>query len=590
MKFKPLIAAVVVMFATLPVLARTKVQFDVTDGATNVVQSLSGLRTTVLKSCPGATVQMRVGGVAQTLYNAAGTSIGTSTTANTAARVSFYIDSGTYDVYMTGGGCSTHTWTGFSVGDGGVSVSLTGMGARCDGTTDDTVIAQAALDISGPHTVYWPAATCKITDTLTISQDSVIVQGSGQRASLVLFTPTAHDKPVFSLTAGASMIFYNQIRDLRIYSLDTTYRKIAIRLTDVSGTLIENVEVGPAELWTGGSASIGIQVRGRELVTIRKFTCYTDGHAIKVEQNPNHATLDFDVFHIEDLYTGIVNTNNYHILFDNGVNVTQWTMDGSNVFVLGGGGIYINDTSSGQFNYGVKISSLRWEQASVAGGYIVHWKVNTRQRSMRLADLITGDGTNQKGIFLQSTENVTIENFNYQGFGSTAAQAIETAGFNDHILLLNNFSTSTSYKTMTGMTQIFEAGRNNSSVSAFSAIEYWTSTASNAARDFSYVLYGVKSFRKTGSLADAANVTIIDMGTIGVTHAFVRVAASGATKFESGSVSAHSTVTVTSMGGSTNFQTTTGAGKLSVSMSGSNLVLTNNLGETVTYDLTLEWR
>jgi hypothetical protein len=142
---------------------------------------------------------------------------------------------------------------------------------------------------------------------------------------------------------------------------------------------------------------------------------------------------------------------------------------------------------------------------------------------------------------------------------------------------------------MNGMTKVWAMGRPSPAQIAYFCEEYWIAST-NTAKEFSFEVYGMRMFRKRGTLADAASATILDIGGVGGRHAFITVASTGATTVASGVVVAHGTIIVYQMGASPNFQTTPAAGKLSVSLSGAALVLTNNQGESVDYDVAIDWR
>jgi hypothetical protein len=592
---KRFIASLLIALLASPAYGYTRVQGKADVGSQTFITGLSGASAKATRVCPGASVTLYLAGTTvkpSTYSTSTGTAKANPTTSDSNGEWHFYVSGGTYDALVSGCGI-TRTIRGLEAGLDSESVSILDYGAVCDGTTDDTAAIQAALSVTGGHTVTGPAATCKFTDTLTINQNGVNFHGEGNRATTLLFVPSVAGKVAIKLVASnpAAVLYYNTLKNFRLYSTETTLKKTGIQLNDTSGTFIENVEIGPSNLWNGttGGTSVGLQIRGRELGVVGPFICYTDGNPILISQNPNSASLDFDVMHFKDIYTGVVGTNNYHMVFEDGVDVTSFTMDGNNVFVLGGGGIYKNDTTSPFFNYSVNVSGLRWEQANNTGGWLMWWRDNTVVRGMTLKDLVTGSAQTQKGIHLENTENVTIMNFDYQGTGGVGAVELEMAGNNDSLLLLNNPSQQQSYKTMTNMTQVFAFGADVATPVAQQPIEYWVST-SNANRNLSYVVWGMKHFASSGTLADGASTTILDMGTYGATHAFVTVGGKGATKWQGGNAVAYGTVTVTQAGGSADFQVTPAAGKLSVSLSGANLILTNNLGESITYDYELKWR
>lgn len=100
-------------------------------------------------------------------------------------------------------------------------VSVKDFGAIGDGTADDTVAIQNAVNsivgtggvagVSGSGTIYFPQGTYKITDTITLPQNVFLtVEGAGQRNTLII--SFAGGKPIFkyartSATPGAIFVF-----------------------------------------------------------------------------------------------------------------------------------------------------------------------------------------------------------------------------------------------------------------------------------------------------------------------------------------------------------------------------------------------
>ena len=117
-----------------------------------------------------------------------------------------------------------------------------------------------------------------ITSTISIPKTTTgvfTIDGCG--SGIFQFEPTADDI-LFDVVAPSSGIaaFVN-LRNFKIYSTDTTYVKTAIKMTDTTACLIENLIIGATTYWTDASgSSIGIHTNGRDTLTVRKNTIYAD--------------------------------------------------------------------------------------------------------------------------------------------------------------------------------------------------------------------------------------------------------------------------------------------------------------------------
>lgn len=82
-------------------------------------------------------------------------------------------------------------------------VSVLDFGAKGDGTTDDTAAIQAALDSSGAATVFFPAGTYKVTDT--ISWQNRNIRGAGIYSSKIIGDIVNTNKPLLAVGRSSSI-------------------------------------------------------------------------------------------------------------------------------------------------------------------------------------------------------------------------------------------------------------------------------------------------------------------------------------------------------------------------------------------------
>ncbi len=158
------------------------------------------------------------------------------------------------------------------------------LGARGDGTTDDTAAINYALATpSLCHIVFFPPGTYKVTSPLVIGGDRVI-QGSGKGRTVISTANATAD--VFSMT-GSTSTGRLTIRDMTIGMLSGTTktggRGILVsggRSDDYQGTMIDNVEI--FDMPTGIEISAG-----QFNITNSQIWYSSVGIYVHNEQNPD---------------------------------------------------------------------------------------------------------------------------------------------------------------------------------------------------------------------------------------------------------------------------------------------------------------
>lgn len=571
------------LLASSPLYALGRVDGYAERGNLSAVTNTNGNRTPVMRACPGATIDVFLFGTATraTLYsNASLTAKSNPMTADSAAYWYFYAADGEYTLTFT---CSGSSWSEYrKIGGGGSSfeVHVTDYGARCDGTTDDLAAINAALAVSGPHTVRIPSATCKFTDTLIINQSYVRLVGYGAYVSNLNFVPASGGKPAILISAGASIISYNAVKDLRILSTDTTLAKTAIKATDTSYLVIDTVVIGPSNGFMGGGASVGIHLQGREVTRIIHSLIYVlDGIPLLIDNNPN-SNLDSDLLHVEDfVFVGdqTLGTSQPVIKIAASVHLTSNVIENGSL-IFGGDGIQWIDSGAVQNSAILQIRNVRREQERTAGTWLVYIDHSNTLRQLDIQGM-SGGANSTNGIFLRDVTNVTIKQFL---FLNTAGVGLNVDGASvNHVILDNNYFIGGSTLTMTSMRRLIGFGKDVTSNVPSMTFAVWESTL-NASTDFGILISDAIVISKQGTLAAGASVSLPMQGGA-VRAGLIQVTGRGTTILAAG------TVNISSLGhdlvsGDSDFAVGNTAGKLCVQVAGSSAAsLINNTAESIDY-------
>jgi hypothetical protein len=584
---------------SLPLLARTHIAGYAEQGGQRHRNSgvfaitRSGATQTdpyTMQSYPNALVTVYISGTltAATLYSdPAGTSKSNPFTASSNAYWSFYVDSGIYDIRFSGGGIATpYTWSGISTIDDALTVPVTGLGAVCDGTTDDTIPIQLAINLVGGHIVSLPAGICKTTDQLLIAQHDITIQGAGARASQLLYAPTVGDEAAIKVDfPTATTIIHTVLRDFGIFTADTTLLKIGIWIVDGSETRVENIQIGTGSNWRGGAnlspftgtGSIGIKIQGRDFGTYRNVTS-AGAIPLYIGQNPNAPGLDLDHHAFEEFYF-LPNGDNPSVYVETGLSLTNdvWR---NGAWVGGSWGFYWLDTTSVGISSNLIFDNIRAEQFTAAN-YTILIDKNANLRGLTISHLLTGTGTTAKGVYLDNVDPAVIDNYRYSG----TLECIRMAGALDW---RSSVCGTGSTKDLGTLTEIWASGLIDGG-SPMPRNGYYEYVNSELTGGRCYRFMGVGQCAGTGSLTNTSTTQIPSFSGVLVTGK-VDVTFKGATLNGAFSCTINSARTVRNWTTDATIADCTGnvAGDITIDwVSASSILLRNNLGETVTYNWVL---
>ncbi len=301
-----------------------------------------------------------------------------------------------------------------SVGTSVINVKDGAYGAIGDGSADDTAAFVAAIAAAGAQdTIYVPKGTYKITSELLFSSDRFRFIGEGINLSILVFTPAIAGS-LIRVSNGASINFQSVIKGFTLTSQNTTLKKVALDIWDVSEMQIEDISIAGANSYWRGASSVGLRTQGREFTTIRNLTIFAD-MPIQISDNPN-SNIDLDHFHFQDLYlAGYASAAKPLITVDTGRNLTDITFDGAQAWVGGAGGFYWNDTTSSIPSYALTFKNVRDEQTTDVNSWLFYFGRNQSLYGLRLENIYVDP--NHKGIYMRNIFGATLDNYTFTGTG-----------------------------------------------------------------------------------------------------------------------------------------------------------------------------
>lgn len=309
-------------------------------------------------------------------------------------------------------------------------VSVKDFGAKGDGITNDTAAIQAAINAAGSYaSIFFPTGTYLVTSGLTITNDRVVLYGTGKYSSRIEFEPTVSNTVLFTFrSAGGGIIWQDALRDIGIESEGNTLSKTAVKIVDSSGFYMHNVVIYPFA--STGNDAIGIWLQGRETGTFSKIDSWAD-LPLWIDKNPDTATstLDLDQTHFSDMYLS-ANDAQPVIKVTDGVQLTNVTFDGYEEWAGGNDGFYWNDTTSNAISYGLSFNNVRWEQGS--GGWMFYLNHHTGIQNLSFNNITNNSASGTNGFYLRNVNGVSFDNVDYQGSTGTALDAASATDGNIH--------------------------------------------------------------------------------------------------------------------------------------------------------------
>lgn len=333
-------------------------------------------------------------------------------------------------------------------------INVKDYGAIGDGTTDDTVSIQNAINSAGQNNkVYFPTGNYRITNTITVYNHRIHLCGDGAYATKLYFNPSA-DGSLLIFNAGTNVIFQNSIKDIALWGDSSSYNKVALDIVDASGFTLRDVVIGGDYIvasvggfFGGGSNSIGIKIRGREFGIIDNLYCYADS-PIYIGNNPNDS-IDIDHWDFRDCY--LTANNHPNVTIESGVNLTQVNFNGKQAWVRGTSGLQWIDTTSNQVSNGLHIENVRTENGTDSNGFAFDIQHNYGLQNLTINKCHIGPERN--GFRLRKIIMTELSNSFY--LGSTGKTALDSDSTVDRLSFRQMWWNSGCSSSVNGQRVIF---------------------------------------------------------------------------------------------------------------------------------------
>jgi hypothetical protein len=256
------------------------------------------------------------------------------------------------------------------------SVSVKDFGATGNGTTDDTIAIQAAINTANltGRVVYAPPGNYKITGTLNIYYDGLKLVGDGELGTKFNFYPTTDNQKLFNIYHASGTGSYDYIYDIHLENFGVALEGTshpAVAFFTRNGSNISFNHIGVWQWNDATGQSIGLQTQGREYLIVDNTTIVAD-LPWSLEKNPDYPsdTEDCDFCHVSNSSFVAVSTQP-SIKIADGAKISNVVIENTS---LGSGsyGIYWSDTTAASHSHDITIRNVRWEGSTNATGYSVY--------------------------------------------------------------------------------------------------------------------------------------------------------------------------------------------------------------------------
>ena len=283
------------------------------------------------------------------------------------------------------------------------------------GTTDATAAINACAAAAGANSRldFPPGSQFLVTGTLRHQHN---FQTWFCYGSQFIFAPTANGICYERKAADpAQSVWGGGLLGARFFSADSTYVKTAVDIWDARIFAVRDLVVngsvvhGGTNFWSDGtSASIGLRIRGRELIETDNVYITADRPWF-MSPSPNTSIVGVD--HSTFTHTTLIAHESPGIEIEDGTLITQCTFAGRLSINLAREALKWIDTTGTVTGNGLKIQQLRAEQPEATSYPVLNIQMNGSAR-MQAVTLDHGY-CNQAGPYLRGVDQVRLESWTH---------------------------------------------------------------------------------------------------------------------------------------------------------------------------------
>jgi hypothetical protein len=278
---------------------------------------------------------------------------------------------------------------------------------------DAAINACAAAAGANSRLDFPPGSTFRITDTLHHQHDFQTWVCYG---SQFIYAPTANGICYERKAANpANSVWGGGLLGARFFSADSTYIKTAVEIYDARIFALRDLTIngsvvhGGTNFWSDGtSASIGLRIRGRELIETDNLYITADRPWV-MSPSPNTAIVGVD--HSTYTHTTLIAHQNPGVEIEDATLITQNTFAGRLSINLAREALKWIDTTGTVTGNGLKIQQLRAEQPEATSYPVLNIQMNGSARMQAVT--LDGGFCNQAGPYLRGVDQVRLESWTH---------------------------------------------------------------------------------------------------------------------------------------------------------------------------------
>ena len=297
------------------------------------------------------------------------------------------------------------------------TVDVKWFGVTALGTGNQAPAINYVLSVMGANcTILFSRGVYRTEEEILNIYDRVNLVGEGTHVTRILFMPNADASCITFKKTPGSPVNQSSVKNLNLWSDDSTYVKVGLDLYDTSICEFSNISIGGSVVFSSGgywrdtatASSIGINTHGRDTTVFDRIHCYADKPIVISPLLSSGIQISADHFNFNNLYLSAA--QNPLITVQAGCVLTQVSFTGYQAWVGGTDGFYWVDATTPGVSNGLYFANVRREGSTDPTKYA--FQINPASGLQGLT-FIGGQAGVCKGFYLRNCQNVLFDNFYY---------------------------------------------------------------------------------------------------------------------------------------------------------------------------------